>query len=443
MKGTAAWNAWRRDNYDARFDLDSADFSGANLSGVLLFKANLSTADLRGADLSKANIHDANLSRANLVGADLREANLSGANLSGANLSGANITEADLSGADLSTADLHGANLHGANLRGANLSGANLRGANLSKASLNRANLEAEDFSNLGDFGAHLVEHLRQERGLRVEGDNLLPTNLSGATLSGATLSGANFYRANLSTADLHGANLHGANLGAANLSGANLRGADLTVVTLVNTDLTGADLTDCRIFGLSAWGLKLDGAKQQNLIITGENEPEITVDHIEVAQFVYLMLHNEKIRDVIDTITSKVVLILGRFMDERKAVLDALREELRKRNYLPILFDFGVPATRDITETVSLLARMARFVVADITDAKSIPQELAVIVPDLPSVPVQPLLLEGSAEYGMFEHFKRYPWVLETYRYPSSARLIADLGERVIDPAEKWRSVR
>jgi hypothetical protein len=38
--------------------------------------------------------------------------------------------------------------------------------------------------------------------------------------------------------------------------------------------------------------------------------------------------------------------------------VLDALREELRKRNYLPILFDFNAPATRDITETVSLLAR-------------------------------------------------------------------------------------
>ena len=134
-------------------------------------------------------------------------------------------------------------------------------------------------------------------------------------------------------------------------------------------------------------------------------------------------------------------MLILGRFTDERKAVLDALREELRKRDYLPILFDFAPSNARDLTETISLLARMARFVVADITDAKSIPQELAVIVPDLPSVPVQPLLLEGSAEYSMFEHFKRYPWVLETYRYPSSEQLIADLGERVIKPAEKWRS--
>jgi hypothetical protein len=191
-------------------------------------------------------------------------------------------------------------------------------------------------------------------------------------------------------------------------------------------------------------WRSKLEGAKQQNLVITRIDEPQITVDHIEVAQFIYVMLNNQKIRDVIDTITSKVVLILGRFTDERKAVLNALREELRKRNYLPVLFDFSVPATRDITETVSLLARMARFVVADITDAKSIPQELAVIVPDLPSVPVQPLLLEGSAEYGMFEHFKRYPWVLETYRYASSERLIAGLAEHVIDPAEDYaRSVR
>ena len=204
-------------------------------------------------------------------------------------------------------------------------------------------------------------------------------------------------------------------------LTGADLRRANLKFARLVDTNLTGADLTGCRIYGVSAWGLELDRTNQQNLVITREDEPEITVDNIEVAQFIYLILHNQKIRDVIDTITSKAVLILGRFTDERKAVLDALREELRKRNYLPILFDFSVPATRDITETISLVARMARFVVADITDAKSIPQELAVIVPDLPSVPVQPLLLEGSDEYGMFEHFNRFPWVLETYRYPSS----------------------
>jgi hypothetical protein len=45
---------------------------------------------------------------------------------------------------------------------------------------------------------------------------------------------------------------------------------------------------------------------------------------------FVYLLLDKERIRNIIDTITGKVVLILGRFTDERKAVLDALRDELR-----------------------------------------------------------------------------------------------------------------
>jgi hypothetical protein len=159
-------------------------------------------------------------------------------------------------------------------------------------------------------------------------------------------------------------------------------------------------------------------------------------VDNLEVAQFIYLLLKNEKIRDVIDTITSKVVLILGRFA-ERKEILDALREELRKRNYSPVLFDFEKPASRDLMETVTLLARMARFIIADITDAKSIPAELERIVPDLPSVPIKPLMLRSDYEYPLFEHIKCYPWVLETYLYDTREGLLAVLGEAVITPAE------
>jgi uncharacterized protein YjbI with pentapeptide repeats len=400
-QGVAAWNAWRAANPDIRPDL-----SGANLTGARLPEVDLSRAHLDWSNLSGANLHKANLSGAGLDFATLIKAELDGANLAEAYLAKAVLTEASLTNATLTEAVLIEANLIRANFRKANLSGANLTGATLFQVDLTEADLTEADLRN--------------------------------AILWGAFLINANFSKATLIKAGLPEANLTEANLTEANLTGARLERA-----TLVDTNLTGADLTGCRVYGVSAWGLKLEGAKQQNLVITPQDEPAITVDDIEVAQFIYLMLNNQKVRNVIDTITSKAVLILGRFTDERKAVLDALREELRKRNYLPILFDFSVPATRDITETVSLLARMARFVVADITDAKSIPQELAVIVPDLPSVPVQPLLLEGSAEYSMFEHFRRYPWVLETYRYPSSERLIADLGERVIDPAEKWHSVR
>ena len=59
-------------------------------------------------------------------------------------------------------------------------------------------------------------------------------------------------------------------------------------------------------------------GATQQNLVITDDGEPEITVDNIEVAQFIYLLLHNQNFRDVIDTIGEKGVLLLGRFTEGR-----------------------------------------------------------------------------------------------------------------------------
>ena len=94
--------------------------------------------------------------------------------------------------------------------------------------------------------------------------------------------------------------------------------------------------------------------------------------------------------------------------------MLDALREELRKRNYLPILFDFSVPAARDITETVTLLACMAHFIIADLTDPSSIPKELEAIVPHL-AVPVQPLLEGSSGPYAMFKDYWKYEWVLST----------------------------
>ena len=253
------------------------------------------------------------------------------------------------------------------------------------------------------------------------------------AILSVANLAGANLIEANLIEANLSAANLSGANF-----TGANLAGASLIEAVLVKTGLRKTNLTKCWVYGLSAWDVELDGAVQTNLRITRPDEPEITVDDLEVAQFIYLLLNNQNIRHVIDTITSKVVLILGRFTPERKPILDAIRDELRKRDYLPVLFDFDKPSNRDITETVSTLAHMAKFVIADITDARSIPQELMAIVPTLPSVPVQPLLLASQREYGMFEHFKRYPWVLEPYLYEDQDRLLAAITDKVIGPAEK-----
>src|SRR6516165_5513685 len=321
---------------------------------------------------------------------DLREADLRGANLRRANLRRVNLSEADISEAELSNANLRGANLRRAKLWQARLREANLRGADLSRA-------------------------------------NLIGTNLRRVNLRRANLSEANIRRADLRKADLTRANLRDALLGRAHILD----------VSLTEADLTGADLTGSYVYGISAWRLKLENAKQQNLVITRDDEPAITVDNIEIAQFIYLMLNNEKVRDEIDTITSKVVLILGRFTQERKPVLEALREELRQRKYLPILFDFEKPRSRNTDETITLLARMARFVVADITDAKSVLQELRAMVPDLPSVPVQPIIFARQEEPGMFDFYRNFRSFLNVHRYASQEQLIADLGEKVIRPAE------
>jgi uncharacterized protein YjbI with pentapeptide repeats len=295
---------------------------------------------------------------------------------------------------------------------------ARLSRANLSWADLIQANLRQADLT----------------------GANLREANLTGADLSAADLGGANFREADLSRVTLSRAKLIRADLTGANLSGADLSGADLSRATLVETGFADAVLNGSRIYGISAWGVKLnDYTKQQGLIITALPEPAVTVDDLEVAQFLYLMLHNDKLRRVIDTITSKVVLILGRFSAERKQVLDALRDELRKpdRNYVPVVFDFEQSTSRTTDETITLLARMARFVIADISDAKSVLQELRGIVPECPTIPVQPIIVEGQDEPGMFDFFKRYPWFLKVHPYENPAQLLVDLKDRVIGPLE------
>ena len=266
---------------------------------------------------------------------------------------------------------------------------------------------------------------------------NLSKADLSKAQLGNANLNNANLTNANLSDTNLENASLNGTFCLSTNFSNANLKSSDLRNAIFVETDLNQAIITDCKVYGLSAWNLKGVPKDQSLLVITPKDEPEITVDDLQVAQFIYLLLNNKNVRNVIDIVTSKAVLILGRFTESRKAILDALFIELRRRNYLPILFDFSGPGSRDITETVSTLAHLAKFVIADITDAKSIPQELQVLVPHLPSVPVLPILLASQSEYGMFEHFKRYPWVLPTFYYEDIPDIISSLNERILHPLE------
>jgi len=453
-EGVEAWNQWRKDHPDVKPDLSNANLLEAKLSGANLSEADLAGADLRLANLSEADLHGADFRRAELGGANLRRAELEGANLQGANLRQANLHDVNLSGANLSKADLVGSNLSGgrfqrANIGAADLSWANLSGADLSGANLTRAYLYEADLQRTNISGAVLL-------GANLLGANLVRANLSWANLSEAKLNGTDLRAADLSwanlqwadlivadltEADLNGAHLLGTNISGAVLKWANLSGAELAMATLVSTKLDGADLSGSSIHGISAWNVSTDAkTKQEGLVITQPDEPKITVDDLEVAQFIYLLLNNEKIRDVIDTITSKVVLILGRFTEERKAVLDALRENLRDYGLVPVMFDFEKPSSHTVIGTVSTLAHMARFVIADFTDSTEVRREVEHIVLNL-VIPVQPLLLEGQEEPIQLQDYRKGKhWVLPAYYYRSQEHLLQTLKENVIIPAQAKR---
>jgi uncharacterized protein YjbI with pentapeptide repeats len=333
--------------------------------------------------------------------------------------------------------DLSGANLADANLARANLAGANLHWTYLRRANLSGANLCKADLRSTDLFRANLREANLTDARLR-------ETKLRQAHLEGACLLGANLLRANLSEAhlergDLREASFRQANLSEAHLDGARLEGAELTSASLVETNLEQANLTGSHVYGIAAWNPKLKGAKQSNLVITSGNEPAITVDDLEVAQFVYLLLTNPKLREVIDTVTTKVVLILGRFASERLAVLEAVRSALRQHDYVPILFDFEGPENQNVRATVETVARLARFVVVDLTDVKAVNQELQAIVPQI-KVPVRPLLLEGTEPPGAVLQTLWHDYadrLLRIHRYHDLDGLLVSFKEKVIDPAE------
>jgi Pentapeptide repeats (8 copies) len=279
--------------------------------------------------------------------------------------------------------------------------------------------LRAEMVSALDENG-ELPEHIPV---------GLESPNFIGANLAGWNLSGVNFRNARLQFA----------NLNDAVLTNADLSGADLRAAHLLKTDLRNATLTECEIWGVSAWGTRLDGAIQSNLRIAhGPQDLGIEVDDLAVAQFIHLMLDNSNLRRVIDTVNQKAVLILGRFTPERKHVLEAIRTELRASGYVPVLFDFTRPASHDFSETILTLAGLARFVIADITDPRSVPDELVRIVLQRPNLVIAPLLQTGFKPWSTFATIASSRSVLRLHTYTNVEQLLSHFTEKVVGPAER-----
>lgn len=346
---------------------------------------------------------------------------------------------ADLCDADLTGMKLKGVDFLRTNLRGSNLTKTQLEHAHLGDADLTGATLARADLEHVNARGAIFDE-------VAANNSNFEVSTLRGARFRRAQLSGARFHRAYLRDSDLSDATLTGCWLRFATLDGAccqntNFSGTDLRHASIVKTNLKGANLGDVHVFGISAWGVETDANTRQDLIVginANDRTAPLRAYDLRTAQLLALMLDAAGVRTVINSITSKLVLILGSFSPAEKEVLDALRLSLQRSGYVAVVFDFERPSERDYAETVMTLVGMSRFVVADFTNAKEVRAEVAQARRQYKRVPIIPIALEGvSLPITMANSFSAEELQL-LVRYQHVDDLLQKVQSSIIQPAEE-----
>ncbi|OJY84630.1 MAG: hypothetical protein BGP13_21830 [Sphingobacteriales bacterium 40-81] len=419
-KGKDAWNTYKAEQLNIILDLTNADLSNTDFSGY-----NLENVDLSGAKLISCHFGQTRLFRVGLSGAILNDSKFFNCIMLHSDLSNAQLLNVQFSDCSLSYSGLTNANLTKAEIRRTNLISANLTKCNLSEAILSGLN-----FSNA------TCESITMSKA-KLDNCNFFQAIFSGSNLIDCYMPCANLSYADFSNADFSESFLSGTNFFKTNLKNANLSKALLQKCIFVDTKVEGCLFTDSFIYGLSVWDLQGKPKDQSNLVITHKHRGGIvTVDDLEMGQFLYLLLNNEKLRNVIDTLTSKTVLILGRFTPERKIVLETLAEKVREHNLLPVIFDFEKATSRDFTETIKILAGMALFVIVDMTSPKSSPLELQATVPDY-TIPFVPIIQDNEMPFSMFaDLIGKYDWVLQPISYKSVDTLKTAFNDLILGRA-------
>jgi hypothetical protein len=329
---------------------------------------------------------------------------------------------------------------YGLDLRGIHLSNLTLRGINLRKARL--------------DYGKFLKVNFENAILSGISADHAIfkSVNFEYADLVDAFLQYGHIIGGSMANAILFGAHFKNTKLADLNLSYANLNGVDFMGATLKKVEITGSN----------TWGIEMDANTKQEKIkivpflhpfedllypdINSNDNTLIESDDIEVAQLLFLLRtrsktdKSEKVKNVIDALTGKIVLILGNFGRRRLPILKAIREKLSKLRYIPVIFDFEKPKDRDLVETVAVLAGLSRFAIADFTAARSTPLEALLIIPGL-KISFAPIILGEEKIFSMFDSLgAKYDWVLEPWHYKNKEDVTSQLEDKVVIPCEKMR---
>jgi len=177
---------------------------------------------------------------------------------------------------------------------------------------------------------------------------------------------------------------------------------------------------------------------------VTNTRQTEVRKKH--GAEIVKTMQHAQEMDgmnfgEIMSELSKRRVLILGRFTDRRKKILEAIKQHLAKHpnQYIPELFTFEKPHNRDLTESIIGFAALSRFIIADLSEPKSVQSELQAIVPNFLSIPVVSIINKTGRVYATYSSIERRENVVKpSIRYNNIEDLLEKLDKSVVPKAEE-----
>lgn len=249
--------------------------------------------------------------------------------------------------------------------------------------------------------------------GMDLSGIEVYSAFAEGLQARNAVIDGAHFEEGDFSRADFSGSTFRNTKFNKTILTGANFEGASFINCNLNRVNLVGAnfrveEIRETVVYGIAAWDLQTsDTSRQSRLVIEKSYElysdliergvVPMMVDDIELAQFIYYLSNHRKIRDTLNILNDRGVLLLGRFPDGGLERLYRMREWFQGQGYMAMIFDFERPTNLSLTETVITMAGLSKFVVADLS-GRSVPAELHTLFGKIH----KPILALGDP-YAMF----------------------------------------
>ncbi|MCH9686977.1 MAG: hypothetical protein K0V04_36415 [Deltaproteobacteria bacterium] len=143
----------------------------------------------------------------------------------------------------------------------------------------------------------------------------------------------------------------------------------------------------------------------------------------------------------VVADVQKVLVLLLGNFKEPHYRNLLQLSAGFNAHGYHPVLFDFEKSPSSDFGETIRLLAGFAAFIVADLTDPRSVLMEVQLIAPDL-ATPIVPIMRRYQEPVALFaDLLGKYDWVINTVSYDDIDELLSRLTTDIIEVAASKRA--